>query len=172
MIFKNFYFVIILCLLFLNCKDDDQEEIETFLCCGDNSFSALNVNNLSETSPKVLIPNVFTPNSDGINDTFIIPSLAPYPNHFITIYSLDDKIIYESYKNGVVTVWFDGKNQNTVEEVAYGTYKYKVIIENEQTYVQNGYLCLLRNKSESNGFDFSNCFAPQTIIEADPVLIN
>lgn len=171
------YRILLILLIFttiiIGCKDDDPEtQVETFLCCGDNPFASLNINNLNQTQGKIIIPDVFTPNSDGLNDTFIIPSLTSYSNHSVTIYDLNDNVIYESYENNGFIVWFNGKKQNIGEELEFGSYKYKVVIENEQTYLKYGYLCLVRKSSEANGFDFLNCVSPQTAIGIDPVLNN
>ncbi|HQM78942.1 MAG TPA: gliding motility-associated C-terminal domain-containing protein, partial [Bacteroidales bacterium] len=44
----------------------------------------------------ITIPNVFTPNGDGINDQFQITNLEYYPNSEIKIYNRWGKKIYES----------------------------------------------------------------------------
>jgi len=162
--------VLVTSILFSACNNDEPKP-EIFLCCEDNPFRSLNINN---TQKEILITNVFTPNNDGDNDFYLIPSLADYPNHSVTIYDLNDKIVYESEpfeKYGYYN-WFDGRNQNTGEELKFGSYKYKIVIENEHTFLQYGYLCLIRKKDDANGFDFSNCHAPQTAIYADSVLAN
>lgn len=173
MVYKNLRVLFIIFLItIISCESEKASENEIFLCCGENPFEALNIDNLNQTQSEIIIPNVFTPNQDGVNDIFIIPGLASYPNHSVIIYDLNDTVVYETYKNNGFIVWFDGENKNTGAELEFGSYKYKIVIENEQTYLQVGYLCLVRNNSETNGFDFSNCTLPQTPISSDPVLSN
>lgn len=44
--------------------------------------------------PEIVIPNRFSPNADGVNDTWLIPSLAEvYPNSVVSIYDRYGKLI-------------------------------------------------------------------------------
>lgn len=150
----------------IGCKKNNFD-FEIFLCSSDHPLSAQNVYKLDQNSGILFFPNVFTPNQDGLNDAYFIPNINLYPNYLITISDLNDTIVYDSEENGP---FFDGKNKNTGEELKYGSYQYKVVIENEQTFLQYGYLSIIRNKSERHGFNFSNCLTTQTSISEDPVL--
>lgn len=141
------------------CENDEQKA-ETFLCCSDNPFSSTNINTLGNVDYR--IPDVFTPNEDGNNDEFIIAGLDTSYDYSIVIYDLNDVIVFTFKKGDNNTInWFDGKNQKTGENLAFGTYKYKIVIKDEQSFLQQGYVCIVRNKSEVNGYDFSNCKLPQ-----------
>lgn len=50
---------------------------------------------------EVTVPNVFTPNSDGYNDYFVIDGLENYPNTKVVIYNRWGRKVYESsnYQN-------------------------------------------------------------------------
>lgn len=62
------------------------------------------------------IPNVFTPNNDGINDLFEIRNLEHYPNAQIVIYNRWGSKVFEH--NDYYNNWWDGNN------VPDGTYIY------------------------------------------------
>ncbi len=70
------------------------------------------------------VPNVFTPNNDGINDFFEIINLEHYPGSNIVIYNRHGKKVFES--NDYYGNWWDGGNQPD------GTYYYVL------TYVRQG----------------------------------
>jgi gliding motility-associated-like protein len=57
----------------------------------------------------VPIPNVITPNDDGLNDEFIIPDLEQFQNNSLVIYNRWGNIVYKAapYKNE-----WNGKTQN------------------------------------------------------------
>ena len=57
--------------------------------------------------PTIVIPNVFSPNGDGVNDLFTIQNLLLYDFRQVTIYNRWGKVIYSSsqYNNN-----WDGKN--------------------------------------------------------------
>lgn len=50
---------------------------------------------------KLQIPNLFTPNGDGINDKFVIEGLENYDKKALTVYDKNGKIVFQSgnYKN-------------------------------------------------------------------------
>jgi gliding motility-associated-like protein/uncharacterized repeat protein (TIGR01451 family) len=99
-------------------------------------------NNVDQTAQQVyplVISNVFTPNGDGVNDTFVIPGLETYTDTELTIINRWGNTVYQktNYKN-------DWDGQNMVE----GTYFYVLRAKNKagvwDTY--KGYLTLLRTR--------------------------
>ncbi|MEG2556538.1 MAG: gliding motility-associated C-terminal domain-containing protein, partial [Odoribacter sp.] len=54
-----------------------------------------------EENGKFFIPNLITPNGDGLNDTWKLDFLSEYPNHLITIFDRNSRVVYESrnYQN-------------------------------------------------------------------------
>lgn len=75
---------------------------------------------------KLGIPTAFTPNSDGVNDTWVIDKLNTYPGNTVTIYTRDGKEVYRMRDfakpwNGV----YNGK------QLPAGTYYYVIDLNNE-----------------------------------------
>lgn len=66
------------------------------------------------------IPDGFSPNGDGINDTFVIKNLAPYTNHVIEIYNRHGYLVYRGINSS--TPW-DGKSMSG-KELPEGVYFY------------------------------------------------
>jgi len=77
---------------------------------------------LPDTTCRVLIPNVFTPNGDGHNDLFVIKNIEKFPNSRLIIFDRWGKKVYENadYQN----------NWNGTGAVD-GTYYYIVTLTNE-----------------------------------------
>ncbi|GIV41824.1 MAG: hypothetical protein KatS3mg034_1134 [Vicingaceae bacterium] len=88
-----------------------------------------------ECEAELIIPNVVTPNGDGINDYFVIPYLALYPGSKLVIYNRWGKKIYESddYKNN-----WDGSNYSA------GTYYFILTRNDGNGTVYKGYFTLLK----------------------------
>ena len=85
------------------------------------------------------IPNVFTPNGDGKNDTFEIPELAIFPENEIIIINRWGNSVYE--KKGYHNDWTgEGLNEGTYFYVL----KVKYLSGVWETY--KGYITLLRSK--------------------------
>lgn len=94
------------------------------------------------------IPNVFTPNGDGLNDLFYIENLYMHPNSDLKIYSRWGRLVYESsnYDNS----WDGGKVSGgtyyyildapeiTITKVGVGTYTYPGL-------PQTGFLAIFKN---------------------------
>lgn len=100
------------------------------------------VNNTATDSKPIagiIIPNVFTPNGDGLNDTFEIPGLELYQANELTIVNRWGGTVYDkkSYKNDWAAT---GLNE--------GTYFYllKVKTAADKWEIYKGYITILRNK--------------------------
>ena len=85
------------------------------------------------------IPNVFTPNGDGINETWVIPSLDDFPDAVIRIYDRNLKQIIQY--TGLDPEW-DGRDSNGTALPA-GAYLY-VIELNKGTRPIKGYVSLIK----------------------------
>lgn len=51
-----------------------------------------------KNNARFLVPNIITPNDDGLNDTWKLDFLADYPNHIITIFDRSGRIVFEGRK--------------------------------------------------------------------------
>ncbi len=88
--------------------------------------------------PEIKIANAFTPNGDGINDTWNIPSIGGYNNPHLIIFNRQGQIVYENL--GVFNGW-DGKFKGN--DLPTSTYYYKLYISEEnKTYT--GWVLLSR----------------------------
>lgn len=67
------------------------------------------------------IPNAFTPNGDGINDTWNIPNLAYDTQCKVKIYDRYGTLVYTSTGYGIS---WDGRNNG--QNVPAGTYYYAI----------------------------------------------
>jgi gliding motility-associated-like protein len=83
---------------------------------------------------KFSIPDAFTPNQDGINDTWELKGIDKYPNAEVTIYNRWGNVIFHS--NGY-TKPFDGSSNQA------GVYHYKVKLDDELP-ARTGPLMLIR----------------------------
>jgi gliding motility-associated-like protein len=68
---------------------------------------------------KVVVPNAFSPNGDGINDVWQIKYLETYPGVTVEIYNRYGQILFRSV--GYAKPW-DGKYKG--QNVPTGTYYY------------------------------------------------
>jgi gliding motility-associated-like protein len=68
---------------------------------------------------KIIIPNAFTPNGDGSNDTWSIAALLSYPNCTVSIYNRYGAAVYQS--KGYQYPW-DGRMNG--KQLPAGTYYY------------------------------------------------
>jgi len=93
------------------------------------------IDTTEKISNNLFIPNVFTPNQDGINDVFSIQSLELYPGSTLKIFDRWGNIIYRSlnYQND----WSGGEQME-------GEYFYILELNNQSRIIFKGQLTLLR----------------------------
>jgi gliding motility-associated-like protein len=84
------------------------------------------------------IPNTFTPNGDGINDTWEIDALQAFPNCTVAIYTRWGQQVFKS--TGYAKP-FDG-NYNG-KELPVGTYYYVISLTNNSPPVA-GFVTIIR----------------------------
>ena len=94
---------------------------------------------------RFFIPNIITPNNDGLNDTWKLDFLADYPEHQITVYNRNGKIVFRAtnYQND-----WDGTGKGNSGYVAYfnlanGIYTYVIELGNKE--ILKGWLEIRRD---------------------------
>jgi gliding motility-associated-like protein len=102
------------------------------------AFGKIKVN----VSSKILIPNVFTPNADGDNDTWVLFGIENYPESEVYVYNRWGELVF--FSKGYSSP-FDGKYNNGVDLPVGGyAYKINVIRPSEDGYEMKGAVTILR----------------------------
>lgn len=97
-----------------------------------------------------VIPNTFTPNGDGINDTFEIPALLQYLDFKLEIYNRWGNKVYEYSNNGNLSPdWWDGYSDgrltlNNNKPLPIATYYYVIDFNDGLTAPKKGWVYLNR----------------------------
>jgi len=73
----------------------------------------------------VKIPNAFSPNADGINDTWAIENLKDYPGATVEVFNRYGQRVY--FSNGYATPW-DGRFNGSA--LPFATYYYVITLKN------------------------------------------
>lgn len=89
---------------------------------------------------EVYIPNAFTPNANGRNDKWEIPSLAQYPGAVVTIFNRYGQKIFET--NNYVNNMWDGTFKGTKQPA--GTYVYYITLNDSRKQVFQGVITIIR----------------------------
>lgn len=153
----------------MSCGDDDnnQEDEDVFAgCCSEEPVFGPNVDNLDQSAGgEISTSKIVTPNGDGVFDLFGVRNIENYDNHVVTIYNNDDEVVFESTDYGPSSnEWFPWMQATAafvaVEGIPDGTYKYKVVIQNEQTFKKSGTFCLFTNDPVVEQQNFSECLEP------------
>ena len=102
---------------------------------------------------ELLVPNAFSPDGDGINETFKIRCLYQFPEAHLQVFSRWGSLVYEkkNYGNGNYwpgTEWWDGRSNNswalTNEVLPSATYVYILYLGNGE--IKKGTLFLKSNR--------------------------
>lgn len=103
------------------CTDSDQTLVEVVL--------------------PIKIPNAFTPNDDGNNDSWVIEGLESYNNATLEVFNRWGSLVYKSSGN---IVWWDGYRNGQVMPVATYYYILDLGITNDETDKYTGSVTLVR----------------------------
>ncbi|NHM07487.1 T9SS type B sorting domain-containing protein [Flavobacterium sp. CYK-4] len=122
--------------------------------CRQNIEVNIEVNNdcLVEPACSLIVNNAFSPNNDGINDTFIIGNIDQtycFPKNTVEIYNRWGVLVFKTQQYDNNTRVFKGYSQgrttiNESEQLPSGTYFYVINYTNDkgEDLEQNGYLYL------------------------------
>jgi gliding motility-associated-like protein len=90
-------------------------------------------------TPIVIVPNVFSPNGDGRNDTFKVDGIE-IKNVAMKIYNRWGQTVFESSQ---AIIGWNGRTNSNIE-VPDGTYFYIIDVETDKTVTYTGSLTLIR----------------------------
>ena len=133
--------------------DDDGDGTDTF----DEDFNEngdwldddCNLNSIPDYLDPIscdIVPDGFSPNDDGENDTFIIPLLTRFPDFRIEIYDRWGTRVYNySNNNRTVPLWWDGYSDgrltiNKNVRVPVGTYYYIIYFNKDNMKPRTGWV--------------------------------
>ena len=79
------------------------------------------------------VPNVFTPNNDGINNEFTIKRLNTkyYDRSVFTVYDRWGVQVYTNGRYGLEGAWWNGRTSKNGEELVEGVYYYELHLHNK-----------------------------------------
>ncbi|MBU3658754.1 MAG: T9SS type B sorting domain-containing protein [Flavobacteriales bacterium] len=131
----------------LDCDEDgltNEEEITG----GSNPLNGCDPNNTGTNCQDTVllqIPEIFTPNNDGINETFEIPGIENYPTNKIQIFNRWGSEVFSisPYQNE----WNGSTTSNLVigeGELPTGTYYYILDLNGDGSTIYKGYVYLKR----------------------------
>jgi gliding motility-associated-like protein len=86
---------------------------------------------------KIVVPNTFSPNADGVNDTWAIEGLSSYPLAFTQVFNRYGGLVFQA--QGYPKPW-DGKLNGAL--LKFGTYYYKIDLKNGV--VLSGWIMIVR----------------------------
>ncbi len=153
---KKILFLLILLSLY-GCPNDEiitheEPQEEAYSCCGENPFVSTNINILNEFLGQINVLTIVTPNNDAFNDHLIVDNLIHYPNNKLTIFDKNETVIFQtdSYGSTGIEDVFPRISDYTNNTLPMdGVYKYKLVIENEATFLEYGFICVITQDSDS-----------------------
>jgi len=91
-----------------------------------------------KVSAKIVVPNTFTPNGDGVNDTWDVAALATYPNCLVSVFTRTGVLVFKTV--GYSKPW-DGKYKGKL--VPFGIYYYAIDLK-DGTKPLTGWLSIIK----------------------------
>lgn len=95
---------------------------------------------------EILIPNIFTPNGDTMNDQFEITGIENFPGSRMIIYNRWGKVVYESDSYGfpMPNGFWDGTHYKSGRRVDDGVYFYELVLSKLDR-IEKGTITVLDN---------------------------
>jgi gliding motility-associated-like protein len=87
---------------------------------------------------KVIIPNAFSPNGDGINEEWKVEALETYPEATVSVFNRHGQVVF--FSRGYSRPW-NGKYKD--QPLPSGTYYYIIDLKNEFKLLK-GWLLIVR----------------------------
>ena len=87
---------------------------------------------------QLYIPNAFTPNSDGINDTWFIETLQAYPGAEVKVFNRYGQMVFDNHGKDI---WWDGKFKGV--QLTSGAYVYIINLKNNTPVIKGVVYVLL-----------------------------
>ncbi len=108
--------------------------------CADSVQQIVNISNIKV---QLIIPNIFTPNADGVNDEFKIGGLSPCKKNSLAIYNRWGEKIFET--DSAETIFWNGIN-GSKKEIVDGVYFYTLTVSDDlnQSDNFNGIISVLK----------------------------
>lgn len=166
--------VIALVTLSFSCGDDDSnnQEAQNIYegCCSTEPVFGVNIDNLDQSTGEIEVFTIVTQNGDAFNDSFSIRNIELYPNHTVTIYNSEDEQIFQTTDYTDSSNLFPGYPQDENDGavgISNGTYKYKIVIENEETFRKSGSFCVYTSADLEPNFEGCNLGS-----QFDPIIAN
>ncbi|MFD1314348.1 T9SS type B sorting domain-containing protein, partial [Namhaeicola litoreus] len=135
--------------------DDDNDGINTVEEDSNEDGDPTNDNcdedywpNYLDETPCNIVPNGFSPNGDGVNDTLVVPALSEYPDFKMEIYDRWGGKVWEYQRKGQASpTWWDGYSQNSLtlnkgELMPAGTYFYVIEFNKNNRKRETGWVYL------------------------------
>jgi len=135
--------------------DDDNDGIPTKDEDGNDDGDPTNDDCDEDGTPNYLditscsiVPNAFSPNNDGKNDTLVIPALSQFPDFKIEFYDRWGNKVYQYSRNGAASPkWWDGTSTedltvNKGEILPAGTYFYVIYFNKDGRAPEKGWVYL------------------------------
>jgi len=112
-------------------------EASSAIGCIDSAYITVVV--IPSPNDILMIPNAFSPNGDGINDTWIIKGINSFPKSKVTVYDRNGQIVYYDY----AVSGFNGYSNG--HPVPSGTYYYIIKLNDTRyPYTYSGWLEIVR----------------------------
>ena len=134
--------------------DDDNDGIPTIDEDGNDDGDPTNddcdedgIPNYLDATPCNIVPNGFSPNGDGINDTLIVPALSQFPDFEMQVFNRQGNKVYDYKRNGSPNpVWWDGKSTGKLNLgsglLPAGTYFYVIKFNKDGRKPEKGWVYL------------------------------
>lgn len=108
--------------------------------------AAIGTVGVSVISCEIIIPNIFTPNGDGVNEAFVVEGIEFFPGSSMRIFNRWGKLVYQSDSYG--SPFWRGEHYKSGAECADGIYFYELIVPRLDL-VEKGTVTLARNRDSN-----------------------